>query len=189
MLALKSTDAAADHAAFSAAGFAGGEPLSFRRKAVSADGAEREIGVDLAFAASPSAPDATFLACRHLAPDALYDPKFLAHANGATGVTWVVAVADRPDEFSGLLAATARGAEEDVAPVKVMAAEAFSDRYGLAPPEPRGGLRFAAIEMAVADLDAAAAHAGAAARRRGERLIVGPGPGLGAALAFEAADG
>jgi hypothetical protein len=185
MLAMKSEDAAAAAAALAAAGY-GGEGLSFRRKAAAADGAEKEIGVRLAFAEIAAAPDATFFVCQHLSPDALYDPTWLAHANGAGGVVAVAAVAEEAGRFADYVAAVAGRREKSS--VDVLTPAEFADRYGVRPPQTGGGLRLAAFDIA-SDLDAAARFAGPSAVRRGERLVVPPAPGLGAVLAFEAADG
>ena len=78
-----------------AAGIGDGAVYRFSRKATLADGSEREIGVALAYAEFPAAPDASFFACQHLAKDVLFQPQYLEHPNGVTGISAVVAVAEQ----------------------------------------------------------------------------------------------
>jgi hypothetical protein len=178
-----------------------GEAASFRfaRMAVLPDGGEREIGFVLGFADAAVAADATFFACRHLAPGALFHDAYLAHRNGALGVSAVAAVAVAPEALADFLtklggtprAACSGGMEAEFGAQRllVLTPAAFRERYDIDPPEPRRGIRLAAMEIAVPDLHRAAACAGAAARQHAGRVIVPPAPGLGAVLAFEARDG
>ena len=63
MAALKSTDAAADHARFAAAGIAFGDLFAFIAKTRDETGATLDYGVRLAFAATDAAPDAALYSC------------------------------------------------------------------------------------------------------------------------------
>jgi hypothetical protein len=63
----------------------------------------------------------------------------------------------------------------------------FRARYGLAAPNPRRGMLFAAFDLAVADLDEAARFAGKDGQRREGAIVVPPAPGLDAILAFRSA--
>jgi hypothetical protein len=201
MVALKSDDAARDMLAFAEAGLAVGEVLSFERVATLPDGSERELGFALAFADEPSAPDAAFFACRHLAPEALFQPEYLEHPNGARGVASVVAVAENPADFHILLTAvtgqrelrsTSFGVEAvvDGQDVSILTPAGFRARYGVEPPDPRRGLLLAAFDIVVSDMGVAFARLGRDAARHEDRLVVRPGPGLAAVMGVrEANDG
>jgi hypothetical protein len=198
MMALKSEAAEGDQARFKAAGLSGGPLFRFTRMAAQPDGSEAEIGVALAYADHPGAPDATLFACQHLAPDLLFQPAFLEHSNGATGVAGVVAVAETPAEHGAFLAAVtgadlnesasgvdASGSGQEVS---VLTPAAFRERFGIAAPDPRRGLLLAGFDILVDDLDRAIGFAGPTAQRCGDRLVIPPGPGLGAVLAFRMQD-
>lgn len=192
MFALKSADAEADHRAFEQAGMSAGDVFRFSRPASLPDGSEAEMGVLLAYLDDKNAPDAAFFTCQHLAPDVLFQPTFLDHANGAEGVASVAVVAEQPTQFHRLLA-TALGVELSAfqegaglgdRPVRVLSPAGFRAEYGLEAPNPREGLRLAAFEVVVADLDRAIGYAGPTARRHEELIVVPPAPGLGAVVAF-----
>lgn len=194
MLAVKSSDIEADRARFAAAKLGAGPVFRFRRDAAAPDGTVRPIGVELAFCRDEGAPDATFFSCRHLDPDALWQPSLVAHANGARGICAVAAVAASPADFHILVEAatgqrelrvTSFGIEAALggAMLSVLTPLGFRARYGLDAPDPGRGLRFAAVEFATADRAAAARFAGAAVERNG-LLVVPPAAGLGAVLAF-----
>jgi hypothetical protein len=194
MAALKSADAEADAAAFERAGIGAGT-FRFARPATQPDGSEREIGVALAYAEAGEAPDATFFACQHLAADALFQPDFLAHPNGATGVAAITAVAKNPADFRRLLTGatgqrelrgTPMGIEALVGgqSIAILTRAGFVARYGVAAPDPRRGLLFAALDLAVDDLEQAARFAGPNALHGDARIVVPAAPGLGAVLAF-----
>jgi hypothetical protein len=195
MVAVKSDDAAADAAAFEQAGIGAGPAFHFSRNAQLADGSERELGFVLAYAEDARVPDATLFACQHLAPDALYQPGYLEHPNGALGILAATAVAERPSDFGSMLsvvtskpeiAASESEVDATIAGrgIMVLTPENFRARYGLAAPDARRGLLLAAFELAVDDVERAAGFAGATAKRHGEMVVVPPSPGLGAALAF-----
>ena len=189
MLALKSEDAEADLAAFDAAGFGGGPPFRFTRPATQPDGSSAEIGVVLGFAEDDAAPNAGFFACQHLDAARLYRPELIEHGNGCAGVSAVTAIAEAPETFERFVGAAVGSGEDGAGPVRLMPPDAFREHYGLAAPDPRRGLLFAAIELEVAGLDRVAAFAGASAIRHDGFLVVPPAPGLSVALAFRAADG
>jgi len=195
MVALRSEDAEADRAAFEKAG-AGSLPVyRFTRMARLPDGTEREVGVVVAFADFPAAGDATFFTCQHLSADTLFQPEYLEHRNGALGISAVAAVAENPADFQAMLSvATGKPeiettefgveAEVDGQSFLVLTPEGFRARYDLDAPNPRRGMRFAAFEMSVLDLDRAAGYAGSSAKRREDRMVVPAAPGLGAVIAF-----
>ncbi len=195
MLALTSGDAEAARQRFDDASLSAGDTFRFSRMATLPDGSDRDIGVALAFARMPEAPDATIFACQHVAPDALFQAQYMDHANTATGIGAVVAVAENPDHFRHLLAVISGDTDIRASPDGIDAAigrqsvafvtpAAFRGRYGVEPPDPRRGLIFAGIDIVAADLDRVHEHAGAMATRHEGRIVVPSAPGLGAAMAF-----
>jgi hypothetical protein len=123
----------------------------------------------------------------------------MEHPNGATGIVAATAVAENPADFHILLSAataerelraTSFGLEAPLEgqSVRVLTPAGFRHRYGLDAPELRRGLLLAAIEIAVGDLERAVGYAGPTALRHGEFIVVPPAPGLGAVLAFRAAE-
>jgi hypothetical protein len=195
MLALKSDDAEADGVAFAKAGAGAGATFRFTRVAKLPEGAESEVGFVLAFAEHQSVPDATFFVCQHLSADVIFQPAYLEHPNGAVGISAVSLVAESPADFRTMLASAIGDGEitsSDVGleveqggqELRVLTREGFSARYEFDPPNPRRGLLFPAVEIAVLDLDRAAGYAGGSARRREERVVVPPAPGLGTVIAF-----
>lgn len=195
MVALNSDDAEAALADLEAAGLSNGSLYAFERMAQMPDGSEQEIGVRLAYADDPNAPDATFFACQHLSPELLFRPDYLTHPNGALGICGVTAVAENPADFHILLAgatgqralrATSFGVEATVdgEAVAVLTPAGFRARYGVEPPDPHRGLLFAAFELSVSDLDAAEALVGDAGTRHGDMVVVKPAPGLSAVMAM-----
>jgi hypothetical protein len=200
MVALASEDAEADHAAFEKAGIGGTAVYRFTRNAALPDGSEREIGVALAYADFADAPDASFFACQHLDKDVIFQPEYLEHPNGANGVSAIVAVAATPADFQVLLAGATGQSEIETIPFGIEAGadgqiflvltpEGFRARYELEPPNPRRGLRFAAFEVEVLEIEAAARYAGRLAKRHDGRIVVPAAPGLGAVLAFRSSNG
>jgi len=195
MVALQSDDAEADRAAFNAAGIGDGAVYRFSRKATVADGSEREIGVALAYTGFPAAPDASFFACQHLAKDVLFQPEYLEHPNGATGISAVIAVAEEPGAFRDFFAVlsgarqiqTVEGGIEvagDAQRIVIQTPDAFRLRYDLDPPNPRRGMLLAAIELQASEIDRAARYADRAAKHDDARLVVPATPGLGAVIVF-----
>jgi Glyoxalase-like domain len=195
MVALQSDDAEADHAAFEGAGLGGGPVHRFSRIAKLPDGTEREIGFALASVEFPAAGDASFFTSQHLAKGVLFQPAFVDHPNGALGVSAVSAVAENPADFHILLEGatgqrelrtTSFGieAEVDGETFFILTPAGFRARYEIDPPNPRRGMRFAAFELKVLDLERAARYAGRAAKRGEGRVVVPPAPGLNAIVAF-----
>jgi hypothetical protein len=109
-----------------------------------------------------------------------------------------VAVAENPADFHILLSAvtgqrelrttsfgvTATVGEQEI---MILTLDGFRARYHVAPPDPRRGLLFAAFDIVVSDLDAAAARIGSGAERHDDKLVVKAGPGLGAVIGVRAA--
>ncbi len=96
MMVLEGFDAAADHAAFQAAGIGVDAPFGFARQGKTPDGTPVEVAFSLAFARSAEIRDAGFFVCQQHAPDLFWNPAFQVHENGVTGVKRVVFVAGEP---------------------------------------------------------------------------------------------
>jgi catechol 2,3-dioxygenase-like lactoylglutathione lyase family enzyme len=97
MLALRSGDAAADRAAFAAAGLDTYPLFEFEREAKLPDGSAVTVGFTLAFVTDPRMPEAVFFCCQHRhPPEHFWKPAYQNHANGAIAVREVIMVADDP---------------------------------------------------------------------------------------------
>jgi len=201
MLVLESSDAAADHAAFAAAGIGGFEPFSFERKARRPDGSEVRVAFSLAFAADPAAPDCGFFVCQQHEPQNFWNPAFQRHANGATELSAAILVAAAPERHRAFLAAFTgsgdvfEGNEDYVVDLPrgrldVLDAEAATAIYRVPPdPAPASFLGFC---VSVPDLDALKARLEEAAipfdaGEDSDRVIVPPEAAMGCVIAFEKA--
>jgi catechol 2,3-dioxygenase-like lactoylglutathione lyase family enzyme len=171
----------------------------FEREGKKPDGSPLTVSFALAFASDPKAPDTGFFTCQHRhAPQNFWNPAFQKHANSATSVAGIVAVADEPERHrdfmqsftggeaaradGGFTSATARGTIEMTTPA------AFTHRFGVKAPDVSRGARLAAIRFAVADaslLQAAPELAGVAGIYVGNPAIIGADDALGAVIIFE----
>ena len=84
MLLLESTDAAADAAAFKAAGIAAADGLTFEREGRRPDGSAVKVGFALAFARDAEAPETGFATCQQHYPENFWNPAFQRHPNTAS---------------------------------------------------------------------------------------------------------
>jgi catechol 2,3-dioxygenase-like lactoylglutathione lyase family enzyme len=200
MLALKGRGAA-DVEQFHAKGIGDFELYEFEREGRRPDGTALTVSFALAFASDPNSPDIGFFTCQHRHPPGhFWNPAFQKHANGATSVAGLVAVAAEPvrhkvfmQAFAGAEAtmngegfriATPRGVIDVVAP------HAFVARYGVAAPDVAGGMRLAAIRFSAADaslLQDVPELAGIAGLYAGSVAILGTDDAMGAVLVFEPA--
>lgn len=177
-------DADVDHSGFVAAGVSAGPRLDFSRPFVDASGKSDVASFRLAFAAEPgSQGDAFFFTCERVnAPDV--DRSALqAHANGARRVLAVEASAAEPAAAAELLATVARSSVDAVSEIPLANARlAVRAKVG------SSGLRLDAMVFAVDDLAVARAllvRDGIAHDLSGNRLVIAPAPGQGAAFIFE----
>jgi Glyoxalase-like domain len=196
MLVLEGKGAAADAAAFRAAGIGDFDVFDFEREGKRPDGTTVKVAFSLAFAADPRAPDTGFFTFQQHFPENFWNPAFQQHPNGVTGVAGVVLVADNPADhhvflkaFSGVsdLKSTSSGItiETPRGEIQVMDPAAFRLHYAVEPPDSARGMRLAAIRFSVRDMTAAQGALGANAAERMDRLIVGPRAAQGATLVFE----
>ncbi len=199
MLLLESTDAAADAAAFKAAGIAAADVLTFEREGRRPDGSAVKVGFALAFARDAEAPETGFATCQQHYPENFWNPAFQRHPNSAAGIASAVLVAENPADhhiflsaFTGVrdLASTSSGVTASTlrGDIKVMDPAAFRNRFGAEPPDVRAGARLAAVQFAVRDrtlLTAALNAGGIKHSAHMGRIVVAPETAMGATLAFE----
>lgn len=199
LLILQSNDADADGAAFRAAGIAASETMRFEREGQRPDGSAVKVGFSLAFADDKLAPDIHFATCQQHYPENFWNPEFQQHANGVSGIAGVVVVAMAPAHHlafmqvfagaaaaraddSGFMIATPRGT------IEVLAAAAFTARFGVMAPDVSRGARLAALRFAVADaalLQDVPELAGIAGLYAGNAAIIGAEDAMGAVMVFE----
>ncbi len=199
LLILESGDAAADAAAFRAAGIGVSNALSFEREGKRPDGSTVKVGFSLAFARDPKAHSVGFAACQQHYPENFWNSAFQQHANTASAVAGVVLVADNPGDHHGFLAAFSGVRELAATPggisastprgdIAVMNPQAFRDRFGAEPPQVSASARLAAVRFRVRDHSALAAalqQAGIASSMRMGSTVVAPETAMGATLVFE----
>jgi len=200
LLILESRDAEADEKDFRAAGIAGSEVMRFEREGRRPDGSPVKLGFSLAFADDTLAPQIHFATCQQRYPENFWNPAFQKHANGASGIADVVAVADEPEGHrafmqnftggeaartdNGFTIATSRGTIEMTTPA------AFTRRFGVAAPDVTRGARLAAIRFTVADaslLQNVPELAGIAGLYEGNAAVIGADDAIGAVIVFESA--
>ena len=198
LLILQSEDAAADEAAFRDVGIAASDTMRFEREGKRPDGTAVKVAFSLAFAEDKLASDIHFATCQQHYPENFWNPAFQKHANSASGVAGVVAVAGEPERhrafmqaFAGADAtgsgdgfgmATPRGTIEVVTP------KTFVARYGVAAPDVTKGMRLAAIRFAVDDaslMQNVPELAGIAGLYAENAAIIGANDAMGAVLVFE----
>ena len=194
MLVLEGKGAAADAAAFRAAGIGDFDVFDFEREGQRPDGTAVKVAFSLAFAQDRRAPDTGFFTCQQHYPENFWNPAFQTHANGASGVAGVVFVAENPADhhvflkaFSGVsdLQSTSAGItlETPRGEIQVMDPSAYRLHFAVEPPDVARGMRLAAIRFAVRDLTGARTALGAQAAERSGKLVVAAMHG--AALVFE----
>ena len=197
MLVLEGKGAAADAAAFRAAGIGDFDVFDFEREGKRPDGAAVKVAFSLAFAADPQAPDTGFFTCQQHYPENFWNPAFQSHPNTVLGIAGVVFVAENPADhhvffkaFAGVsdLTSTSSGItiETPRGEIQIMDPAAYRLHFGTEPPDVARGLRLAVVRFSVRDSSAARPFLKDAAEHRG-KLVVGPTKGHGATLVFEPA--
>ena len=196
MLVLEGKGAAADAAAFRAAGIGDFDVFDFERAGKRPDGATVKVAFSLAFAEDRRAPDTGFFTCQQHYPENFWNPAFQAHPNSVTTIAGVVLVAENPADhhvflkaFSGVsdLKSTSSGItiETPRGEIQVMDPAAYRLHFAVEPPDVARGMRLAAIRFALRDGAVARTALGANAAERMNKLIVGPKAVHGATLVFE----
>ncbi len=200
LLILESQNAKADEADFANAGIAASETMLFEREGKRPDGSLVKVAFSLAFADDKLAPDIHFATCQQHYPENFWNPEFQKHANGVTGISGVVAVAEEParhkvfmQAFAGAEATMSGDGFRIVTPrgvIEAVTPDAFVTRYGVAAPDVASGMRLAAIRFVAADaslLQDVPELAGIAGLYAENAAIVGADDAMGAVLVFEPA--
>ena len=102
-VAFASDNADRDHKAFEAAGWSAGKKLLFGRTMVGSDGRSGRATFKNAFGADLRSPDCFFFACQRVKMPSVDRSAHMQHANGATGITRIVASEPNPTDFQYLL--------------------------------------------------------------------------------------
>jgi hypothetical protein len=192
MLVLGTKDASAEIAAWQDAGLQTYEPFDFSRMAKLPDGEERRIGFSLAYASTPAAPWLGHFACQHHAPEYFAQPQYQAHANTAQAIRDVWISGDGALDLSEHMRVFIGGAGTVEAPgcivfrtprgtIVLADDESFRAAFGAAAPHPEDGPHLAGFTIDFTSLDS---FAGKGLASVGERLVLPPGKGFGAAIGF-----
>jgi catechol 2,3-dioxygenase-like lactoylglutathione lyase family enzyme len=185
---------------FRAKGIGDFDLYNFEREGKRPDGSAVQVAFSLAFARDDAAPDVGTFTCQHHYPENFWNPAFQKHANGATRVAGIVAVAEEPERhhtfmqaFAGGEAARADSGFSIATPhgtIDMTTPAAFTARFGVAAPDVSGGARLAAIRFTVADaglLQNTPELAGIAGLYAGNPAVIGADDALGAVIVFEPA--
>jgi catechol 2,3-dioxygenase-like lactoylglutathione lyase family enzyme len=105
MLALGSSDAAADAARFAREGIAEFQPFSFERAGRQPDGTRTRVAFSLAFARDARLPGAAFFVCQQHHPEAFWNPLLQRHPNRASLTAAVTLEVESPEDHAGFLRA------------------------------------------------------------------------------------
>lgn len=199
MLVLESKDAAADAAAFHAAGIGDFETFFFERQASRPSGEAARVAFTLAFAQDDLARECAFFVCQQHEPQNFWNPAFQSHPNGASGLAAALMAADEPSVHRRFLTAFTGGAEvlegnaDLVLPlprgrIDILDADAAGAIYHVAPePTPT---RFLGFAVAVPGLERVAGFLEAGGTpfiRNEERIIVEANAAMGCLISFEPA--
>ncbi|MCB9947478.1 MAG: VOC family protein [Rhodospirillaceae bacterium] len=186
-MALGAPDEAGAQAALERAGIGGGEPRDLSRLLEAPDGTVTPQ-FRLVHPASPDALGVHVFLIRHLTPDLLRRPDWLAHANGARRIRGVTAAVDDPVALAAIYRRLAGSTSVFVGDRGLTVRLGTSVCHFGPAEEGIRGLLGMAIE--VADLAATAAvlrHAGIRITPSDEGLDVAPSDATGVALSFVAA--
>jgi len=197
MLVLKG-QGAPDAEEFREKGIGDFELYEFEREGKKPDGTPVKVAFSLAFARDAAAPDVGYFTSQQHYPENFWNPEFQKHANGATSVAGIVAVAEEPERHRGFMQSFAGGEATRAdsgftiasprGTIEMTTPAAFTARFGVAAPDVSRGARLAAIRFAVADaslLQAAPELAGLAGVYAGNPAIIGADDALGAVIVFE----
>ena len=192
MLALTTTDASAEIAAWNEAGLRTYEPFDFSRLASLPSGEEKRIGFSLANTSTPRAPWLGHFACQHHAPEYFAQPHYQAHENTAHSIRDIWISGDGALALVGHMRAFIGGEGTREAPDRIEFAtpkgrivlagsDAFRAAFGVAPPHPQDGPHLAGVTIDCASL---AFLDGRGLSGADDRLVIPPGSAFGTAIAF-----
>ena len=199
MLALDSSDARADHAAWRAADLETYAPFDFSRKAKLPDDEEKTVSFSLTFATNPDIPGIAFFTCQQHAPDVFWREKYQQHANTAYSIAAVTIGSLSPakhldflKQFSGCDEVRENGGGYDVVTprgaLRVLPQDDLDHHYGDAIPSVSLPALLA-FHVVVDNLDAPRGllRAGNISfRDDGAQLVVAARDAFGVAIVFEA---
>lgn len=190
-------DADADHRRYTAAGISAGARLDFSRPFVDAAGKSDTASFRLAFASAPEVADTFLFACERVNAPKVDRSVLQFHDNGAAAIAEVIAISANPSAQLRVLAAAADAkpkapaqASELSLPnarLSVVTPQDYKRRFGLPAAEAKE-LRFAAVVFSISKVEklrTLLAQRGIGHDIGGNRAIVAPAPGQGAAFIFE----
>ncbi len=199
MLALEGRGAAADAAAFRAAGIGNFDVFDFEREGKRPDGSTVKVAFSLAFATDSKTPDAGYFTCQHHYSQNFWNPSFQQHPNGVSGIAEIIMVSEQPESHLGFVRAFSGISNIHVKPdgfsvptergvISVMNPSAYCAYSGTEPPSLARGARFAAIRFTVHDKTAVIStlkEGGVAAIEHDFGISVPPDAAFGATLIFD----
>jgi hypothetical protein len=153
MLVLTSTDRDADRAGWVARGLPTYDPVDFERKAKLPDGSETRVAFSLAFTGDPMLTGLGFFVCQQHTPDAFWKPAYQRHRNGAQRITAITLAGPDPEAIRPFLEDYSGGAAGTTGPDGCYRVALAHDRIEVVP---GGAAAMPAVEIAVADVEAAA---------------------------------
>jgi len=199
MLVLKGRGAA-DAEDFRAKGIGDFALYDFEREAKRPDGSAVKVAFSLAFARDAGVLDTGFFTCQQHYPENFWSPAFQKHANSATGVAGIVAVANDPDQHRGFMQTFSAGEARPMeggfiidtprGTIEMTTPDAFLRRFGVAAPDVSRGARLAAVRFAVADaslVQNAPELASIAGIYAENKAIIGANDAMGAVIIFKPA--
>ena len=196
MLALKSTDAAADRIEFEERGLPVFAPLNFERMATGPDSIERKVAFSVTFTREPRLREAGFFTCQHHFPENFWRAEYQSHPNTARRVASIVLVTRDPADFHEfvthltgqhdmLSTSLGVGFDTGAGTIEIVSPIGYRAWFGESPEaDPR---RFLACRIAVADLAATRRTLegnGVPFSERMGALVVPAGAAHGVAIAF-----
>lgn len=116
LVAFGTPEAAADHARLEAQGFAPLPLVNLQREVDMQDGSRKMAKFSVARVPPQAMPEGRIQFVQQITPECLWQPRYLAHANGVSGLQSAFVVADDPEavaaryaRFSGMLPRAVRG--------------------------------------------------------------------------------
>lgn len=191
------SDADADHRRYTAAGISAGARLDFSRPFVDATGKTDTASFRLAFASAPDAADTFLFACERANAPKVDRSALQLHDNGALAIAEVIAISANPSAQLPIVAVAADakpnapsqadGLALPNARLSVINPQDYERRFGL-PAGKATELRFAAVVFSISNVEklrAVLAQRGIGHDIGGNRVVIAPAPGQGAAFIFE----
>jgi hypothetical protein len=191
------SDADADHRRYIEGGISAGARLDFSRPFVDAAGKSDTASFRLAFASVPEVSDTYLFACERVNAPKVDRSALQRHENGAVAIAEVIAISANPSAQLPIVAAAAdvepaptsqaRGLTLPNAQLSIVTPHDYECRFGL-PAGEATELRFAAVVFSISNVEklrAVLAQRGIGHDIGGNRVVVAPAPGQGAAFIFE----